>query len=381
MPTSFYQRFLQRATTSKVFLPNPSTTSHLSRTLNKFDVTLVGVGASIGAGIFVVSGEAAKMAGPAVVLSFFIAAVVCVLNALCYAEMASRIPVSGSAYVYSMSVFGEFVAIITGLNLLFDYHIGAALIARNLVHYLLKLLEAMGVPTLPTWLNSITVVSVPFLSFSFTAPFILMGLAVLLCMGMKESARVNNVMTGLKIFIVLLVIAGGCTKVDTSNWEPFVPQGEWQFVGKCVGKKWSGRRSLSERSPLGPTLDVLTLVCFLWFWWLWFFCWCCSGTSSIFRASSLVFFAYIGFDAVCNTAEECVAPETTLPFGIVVSLMICACLYAGVTLVLTGLLAFDQLPADASLSAAFEGKNMDWILIVIDVGAVIGLTTTLFLGN
>jgi len=94
-----------------------------------------------------------------------------------------------------------------------------------------------------------------------------------------------------------------------------------------------------------------------------------------------VFFAYIGFDAVCNTAEECVAPETTLPFGIVVSLMICACLYAGVTLVLTGLLAFDQLPADASLSAAFAGKNMDWILIVIDVGAVIGLTTTLFLGN
>lgn len=142
--------------------------------------------------------------------------------------------------------------------------------------------------------------------------------------------------------------------------------------------------SVSGRNGQEEEVDVLTLVWFLWFWWfwwLWFFCWCCSGTSSIFRASSLVFFAYIGFDAVCNTAEECVAPETTLPFGIVVSLMICACLYAGVTLVLTGLLAFDQLPADASLSAAFEGKNMDWILIVIDVGAVIGLTTTLFLGN
>jgi basic amino acid/polyamine antiporter, APA family len=329
---TIFQRFMKRATTSSTS-STTSTRTHstksLVRSLGKFDVTLVGVGASIGAGIFVVSGEAAKIAGPAVVLSFFVAAIVCVLNALCYAEMSSRIPISGSAYIYSQKIFGEFAAVITGLNLMFDYHIGAALIARNLVHYLIKLINVITGSTLPSWLNSITWASVPFFSISFTSPLLLIILAVILCGGVKESANVNNMMTILKITIVLVVIFAGITKVDTNNWVPFTPK----------------------------------------------------GPSSIFQASSLVFFAYIGFDAVCNTAEECIEPEKTLPFGIVMSLLICSLLYAGVTLVLTGLLPFDQLPVDASLSAAFEKtKGMEWILVIIDIGAVIGLTTTLFLG-
>ena len=288
----------------------------------------MGVGASIGAGIFVVSGEAARVAGPAVVLSFFIAAVVCVFNALCYAEMASRVPISGSAYVYSMSIFGEFAAAVTGINLLFDYHIGAALIARNLVHYVLRLLEAMGLSNLPSWLVAIPVPGLPFLSVSFTAPIVLCLLGSVLCCGIRESARANNILTGLKMSIVVFVVIAGVTAVDSNNWVPFAPR----------------------------------------------------GTSSVFQASSLVFFAYIGFDAVCNTAEECVSPKEDLPFGIVTSLLICAMLYAGVTLVLTGLTPFEKLPADASLSAAFDGHNMDWIKVVIDIGAIIGLTTTLFLG-
>ena len=300
----------------------------LSRTLNKLDVTLVGVGASIGAGIFVVSGEAAKLAGPAVVLSFFVAAFVCVLNALCYAEMASRVPVSGSAYVYSRVIFGEFAAAVTGLNLLFDYHIGAALIARNLVQYIRELLIAFGIQGIPSWLDKIDVPGAPFLSFSITAPLVLLILSLILLRGVRESATVNNIMTSLKIFIVLFVIIAGCTVLDPGNWTPLAPE----------------------------------------------------GVPSIFRASSLVFFAYIGFDAVCNTAEECIQPEQTLPFGIIASLTVCAVLYAGVTLVLTGLTPFQQLSSDASLSAAFNGHHMDWMKIVIDIGAVIGLTTTLFLG-
>ena len=191
--------------------------------------------------------------------------------------MASRVPVSGSAYVYSMKIFGECAAVITGINLLFDYHIGAALIARNLVHYIVRLLEGIGVPTLPTWISAIPIPSLPFLSLSFTAPLILFGLAAVLCCGIKESAQANNILTSLKMFIVVFIVVAGCTAVDAKNWEPFAPK----------------------------------------------------GVSSVFQASSLVFFAYIGFDAVCNTAEECISPETTLPFGIVVSLFICALLYAG----------------------------------------------------
>jgi APA family basic amino acid/polyamine antiporter len=306
----------------------PSGTS-LHRRLGKLDVTLVGVGASIGAGIFVVSGEAARLAGPSVILSFFVSSVVCMLNALCYAEMASRIPVSGSAYVYASAVFGEGLAIITGINLLFDYHIGAALIARNLMHYVINFLEVCGVQRVPTWLESISLPLAPFFSFSFTAPLVLALLACVLCKGIHESAKVNNILTSLKCLIVVFVIVSGLSKLNTDNLSPFAPK----------------------------------------------------GASAVFEASSLCFFAFIGFDAVCNTAEEAIQPSKTLPFGIIASLLFCAALYSGVTLVLTGLIPFDKLPADASLSEAFSGiPGMGWVKIVIDVGAIIGLTTTLFLG-
>lgn len=303
--------------------------NHLERRLGKLDVTLVGVGASIGAGIFVVSGEAARIAGPSVIISFFIAAFVCVLNALCYAEMASRIPVSGSAYVYASAVLGEGVAILTGINLLFDYHIGAALISRNLVHYIFSFLKACGIIGIPDWLESISITSAPFLSLSFIAPAILLLLACILCQGISESAKVNNILTSLKCLVVVFVIFTGITKLDTDNLQPFAPK----------------------------------------------------GVSAVFSASSLCFFAFIGFDAVCNTAEEAVKPSKTLPFGIIASLLICAALYALVTLVLTGLVPYSKLPADASLSEAFSNiPGMNWVKIFIDVGAIIGLTTTLFLG-
>ncbi len=312
-------------------LPTPAAAAPppLRRRLGKWDVTMVGIGASIGAGIFVVSGEAARVAGPAVVLSFFVAAAVCVLNALCYAEMASRVPVSGSAYVYATCVFGEATGIVTGLNLLFDYHVGAAMIARNLVHYALNLLAACGLPHVPGWLDGISAPGAPFLSFSFVAPAVLLALAFVLCLGVKESARANNVLTGLKMAIVVFIVAVGLAHLDPGNLVPFAP----------------------------------------------------TGVGSVFKASSLCFFAFIGFDAVCNTAEEAVEPSKTLPVGIIASLAACAVLYAGVTLVLVGLTPFDRLPADASLSEAFNGvPGLGWVKVVIDVGAVVGLTTTLFLG-
>ena len=324
------EKLLSSSSSSSSSSPTPTAPgASLHRRLGKWDVTMVGIGASIGAGIFVVSGEAARIAGPAVVLSFFVAALVCVLNALCYAEMASRIPVSGSAYVYATCVYGELVGVVTGLNLLFDYAVGAAMIARNLVHYVLNLLAACGVGPVPSWLDGISAPGATFFSISFVAPALLLALTFVLCLGVKESARANNVLTGLKMAIVVFIVAVGLAHLDAGNLLPFAP----------------------------------------------------TGVGSVFKASSLCFFAFIGFDAVCNTAEEAIEPSKTLPVGIIASLAACAVLYAGVTLVLVGLTPFDLLPADASLSEAFNGiPGMRWVKVVIDVGAVVGLTTTLFLG-
>jgi basic amino acid/polyamine antiporter, APA family len=323
---TFWSRLVKTAFTVKHVVARSQEES-LVRKLGRWDLTLLGVGASIGAGIFVLTGIAAKQAGPAVCFSFLLAAAMCVLNALAYAELSSRFPESGSAYLYAYLVFGEVVAIVAGVNLLIDYHVGAASIARSLVGYFAQLCKDVHIH-LPQFLVSLPLPSVPFLSLSLLAPLILLAITMVLVRGVQESSSVSNALTVLKIFIVLLVIGAGVTVSDSKNLTPFAPK----------------------------------------------------GANGVIEASALVFFAYIGFDAVSNTAEECVQPQRDLPFGIIASLLVCATLYMGVTLVLCSVVPYEKIDEDAPLTTAFKGHGMHWIELVVDMGAVIGLSTTLLVG-
>lgn len=304
----------------------------LVRRLGVFDLILLGIGASIGAGIFVVTGTVAHDAGPGVTISFILAGAACVLNALCYAELSSRFPaLVGGAYLYAYSAFNELTAFLVFGQLMLDYHIGAASIARSLAGYLVTALELFPIikDHLPKWLGSGGIeLFGGFLSINVLAPILLMVLTLVLCQGVRESSIVNGIMTVMKIAIVLVVIISGAFEVDVSNWTPFTPNG---FKEVVVG-------------------------------------------------ATVVFFAYVGFDAVANSAEECRNPKRDLPIGIMVSLFACVALYIGVCLVITGMVPYKSLGGDASLAEAFSARGLKFIVIVISVGAVAGLTTTLLVG-
>lgn len=304
----------------------------LVRRLGLFDLILLGIGASIGAGIFVVTGTVAADAGPGVTVSFILAGAACVLNALCYAELSSRFPaLVGGAYLYAYSAFNELTAFLVFGQLMVDYHIGAASIARSLSGYLVTVLELFPFikEHMPQWLRPGGMeLFGGFLSVNVLAPILLIVLTLVLCQGVRESSIVNAVMTVLKIAIVLLVIISGSFEIDVSNWTPFAPNGFKEIV---VG-------------------------------------------------ATVVFFAYVGFDAVANSAEECRKPKRDLPIGILVSLLACVALYIGVCLVLTGMVPYKLLGGDAPLAEAFSAKGLKFIVVLISVGAVAGLTTTLLVG-
>jgi APA family basic amino acid/polyamine antiporter len=209
---------------------SPAAPLRLKRTLGALDLTLIGIGASIGSGIFVLSGVALKEAGPGVWLSFVVAAAVCSLDALCYAELASRFPTSGGAYLFTKQVFGNPAALVVGLNLLFDYHIGAAAIARSFAGYLGNVLE-----TLPDtdekqvgWVEAVPVSGL--ISLNVVAPVLLALLTAVLCRGASESATLNRVLTGTKLLTIFVVIGAGCTVVDRSLWSPAFPKGYFAIV-------------------------------------------------------------------------------------------------------------------------------------------------------
>jgi len=297
----------------------------LIRSLSVLDLIMMGVGGSIGAGIFVLTGIAAREAGPAIIISFGLAAAACILNALCYAEMSSRFAVSGSAYLYTILAFGEFPALLVGINLLFDYHVGAATISRSMSVYFVKMLNGWHVQ-IPSEFGEYEVNSA--VNVSVLAPFFLCVFTIILVRGVKESKWTNLVLTSLKIFIVLLVVIGGASKVEASNWTPLAPK----------------------------------------------------GASSIFSATSTVFFSYIGFDVVANAAEEARNPSRDLPIAIVSSLGICALLYCLVSLILTGLVPYQDISESAPLSDALSTAKLAWGQQMINIGATVGLGTTLLTG-
>ncbi|MBK9698055.1 MAG: amino acid permease [Propionibacteriaceae bacterium] len=322
----------------------------LKKSLTALDLTVFGVGVVIGAGIFTLTGRAAhNVAGPAIVVSFVIAAFCCALAAMCYAEFASTVPVSGSAYTFSYSSLGELFAWIIGWDLILEMFLGASVVAQGWSAYLGVMLEKFGI-VLPPAISYGGVIDLP-------AVALVLVLGVLVTVGIKESMRVNMILVGLKLFIVLFVIFAGLMFIDPANYSPFVPPAG------------------PTESTSGLTQPVIQL----------FFGMQPSafGIGGIFAGAALVFFAYIGFDVVATTAEETKNPQRDLPIGIIASLTICTILYCAVALVVTGMVPYDQLDPKAALANAFAHHGQQWMATLISAGAVAGLTTvvlTLMIG-
>lgn len=314
----------------------------LKKTLTAFNLTTLGIGAIIGTGIFVLTGTAAaNHAGPALVLSFILSGVGCLFAGLAYAEFASMIPIAGSAYTYSYATLGEFVAWIIGWDLILEYLFGASTVAVGWSGYMVSFLKGYGV-IVPDVISNAPfahdAVNGWFLTgaiINFPAVFIVLVMTALLVVGIKESANINNIIVLVKIVVVLLFIAFGVSYVDTSNWTPFIPPNTGEF-GKF-------------------------------------------GWSGIAAGAGVIFFAYIGFDAVSTAAQEAINPKRDMPIGILASLFVCTVLYILVSLVLTGIVNYKDLNVAAPIAIAIDktGQSLAWLSPLIKIGAIAGLSSVI----
>jgi APA family basic amino acid/polyamine antiporter len=324
----------------------------LKKSLSALDLTVFGVGVVIGAGIFTLTGKAAhNVAGPSIVLSFVLAAICCALAAMCYAEFASTVPVSGSAYTFSYASLGEIFAWIIGWDLILEMFLGASVVAQGWSAYLGAFLGKLGV-SLPAAISYGGIVDLP-------AILLVLVLGVLVTLGIKESLRVNLALVGLKLFIVLFVIFAGIGFINPANYSPFIPPAQPTTTGG--GFAWTQ-----------PLLQFITGGAPSTF-----------GVGGVLAGAALVFFAYIGFDVVATTAEETKNPQRDLPVGIIASLAICTVLYCAVALVVTGMVPYGDLDPSAALANAFAYHGQAWMATLISAGAVAGLTTvvlTLMIG-
>jgi APA family basic amino acid/polyamine antiporter len=327
----------------------------LKRNLTALDLTVFGIGVIIGAGIFTLTGRAAaEYAGPAVVFSFVIAAICCGLAAICYAEFASTVPVSGSAYTFSYATLGELVAWIIGWDLILELMLGASVVAQGWSTYFVTFMDEIGLG----WPESLgPSADASFGHFNLAAFLLVLILTVLIAIGIKESLRVNLVLVAVKLFVVLFVIVAGLFYIKGSNYDPFIPPA-------AEPKSASG---LAQ--PLFQWIFGLEPQTY--------------GVLGIISGASVVFFAYIGFDVVATTAEEARDPQKDLPRGIIGSLAICTVLYVAVALVITGMVKYDKIDPEAALASAFRAQGKDGFATLIAAGAVAGLTTvvmTLMIG-
>ncbi|WP_150046073.1 amino acid permease [Methylomonas rhizoryzae] len=297
----------------------------LKQTLSAKDLTLLGVGAIIGAGIFVLTGiAAAKYAGPAITLSFVLAGVACALAALCYSELASMMPVSGSAYSYAYATLGELMAWIIGWDLVLEYALASSTVAIGWAGYLNSFLQALGWQ-LPPYLSTAYLADPAAGFVNLPAVVIVLLLTGLLIVGIRQSAVFNFFMVLIKLAVILGFIVAGSGHIQTANWADFTPFG---FGGVLTG-------------------------------------------------AGVIFFAYIGFDAVSTAAQEAVDPQRDVPFGIIVSLALCTVLYIVVAAVLTGLVPYTELNVAAPIALAADRIGMSWLSPIIKIGAIAGLTSVM----
>ncbi len=319
----------------------------LRKSLSALDLTVFGVGVVIGTGIFVLTGQAAKVyAGPAVALAFVAAGVVCGLAGLCYAEFASTVPVAGSAYTFSYASIGELPAWIIGWDLILELALGCAVVAVGWSGYIRSLMDTAGIG-LPHGLSG-TSESGGF-GFDLLAALLVLAITAVLVVGMKLSARVTSVIVAIKVAVVLIVIFAGIGFVKSSNYHPFVPK----------AKPSSGSGGLS--APLVQLMFGYQPTTF--------------GVLGIFTAAAVVFFAFIGFDIVATAAEETRHPQKDVPRGILGSLAICTVLYVAVSVVVTGMEKYTRLSVEAPLADAFKVNGAPFWAGLISFGAAIGLTS------
>ena len=338
----------------------------LRKTLSATNLTTLGIGAVIGAGIFVLTGQAAaQYAGPAIVISFLISGLACLFAGLCYAEFASMIPISGSAYTYAYATMGEFIAWIIGWDLILEYLFAASTVAVGWAGYVVSFLKDFGIiipaqftaaygsvlvdipqvgwnlmtPQLVKNLtdSGIAIDSLPHLTAILNLPamFIVGAITLLLLMGIRESARFNNIMVVIKVFVILLFIGIGFFFVNKANWQPFIPEN----TGELGHYGWSG----------------------------------------IFRGAAVIFFAYIGFDAVSTAAQEAKNPQRDMPIGILGSLGISTALYILVAIVLTGIVSFTFLNVADPIAVGVNamGPGLFWLRPIIKIAAIAGLSSVI----
>jgi basic amino acid/polyamine antiporter, APA family len=317
----------------------------LRRALGPVQLTLIGIGVIIGTGIFVLTGEAAgTIAGPAISISFVVAAIVCLLAGLCYAEFASVVPVAGSAYTFSYASLGELVAWIIGWDLILELALGAATVASGWSQYLqVVLTSAPWHAHPPTWIFAD--------HHNLMAAVIVLALTGLLCFGIKTSSQFNGVIVVIKVAIILLVIIAGVSYIHSGNYHPFIPSSG----AKPAPGGSSGSTLIQE---LGAAPGAF-------------------GVGGIFSGAALVFFAFIGFDIVATNAEETRKPQRDVPIGIFASLAICAVLYVAVSLVVTGMVKFNHINVKAPLATAFQSVGQNTIATIISYGALLGLTSVI----
>jgi APA family basic amino acid/polyamine antiporter len=312
------------------------------RRLGAFDLVVLGVGAIIGSGIFVLTGHAAAVnAGPAIPISFAIAGVAAGFAALCYAEMSSMIPVAGSAYTYAYATLGELLAWIIGWDLILEYLIGAATVSVGWSSHVVAFFEHVtGYALPPTW------TSAPIRWNAFThaiestgavlnlpAVLIVLAITFVLVLGIRESARLNAGIVFIKLAVLLLFIAVASRFVNPENWRPFIPENTGSFGH--------------------------------------------YGGSGVFQGATMVFFAYIGFDAVSTAAQETRRPQRDLPIGILVSLAICTVLYVAISVILTGLVPYPKLSVADPMVVGAKATPIGWLETAVEVGAIAGLSSVM----
>lgn len=334
----------------------------LKRTLGKWNLVSLGIGCIIGAGIFVMTGTAAaNHAGPALVMSFIFTGIACAFVGLCYAELASVLPISGSAYTYAYATLGEVLAWVMGWLLVLEYGVAASTVAVGWSGYINSFLLSFNV-VIPPELTvatgqpiQVTDVYHPMFEamgyafnaknqlltgagemvrgvFNLPATIGIMAVTMLLIVGVSESAKVNNIIVFIKVAVVVLFVAIGIFHVNPDNWVPFIPDNE------------------------GPGI---------------------YGWGGIFRAASIIFFAYVGFEAVSTAAQEAKDPQKDMPFGILGSLLVCTILYIGVSAVLTGIVPFKELAVADPMAVAVDKIGLGWFAFLIKVGAILGLSSVM----